>query len=706
MSRPEQPGIFESILVESQASESASKVSVQLAVLRKIKNVMLTVILFFAVYNFSIEYYSVAVLEIVFVLLIFLIWPRVEDGRFLTAVFTDVTITFASILLSMLLLTGGIERVGYIWAASFPLVAVLLKGMRGMVWAIGFLAANVLMLVGMHVSKMPMPYTVPELLQAAFAYMFNTVLAYAFEAVRIRQQVSRTFGLDRFRALIENSSDSIAIIDSMTNLLYVSPAYTRIYGYNYEEAIGQRGILMVHPDDRLRVMKVVAHALTCTEESTYTVRYRHKKKEGGWVFVETAGRFYTGENGERYAILSTRDISEQVNLELQLQQSQKLEAIGTLVGGIAHNINNVLAAIVGNVFLARGSVDESSAARVKLNKIDALSMKAKGMISQLLAFARKGPVKKRNIQLQDICHEVCSLVGNVIPASVTLHCDLAEEPLVIYGDATQLEQGMVNLLTNAKDALKDAEHPEIRFELEACQPDARFYTQHALDETKQLARIRVSDNGCGIDLNYIDRIFDPFFTTKEVGEGTGLGLSMLHGVVTMHHGAITVSSEPGKGTCFELYLPLCDEDADNVGADEGEGQKGPVRSHQDEMLLIVDDSEELLEVLGLTLQALGYRVLYAESGEQALEVFNQYADQIRLVLMDVVMPGMGGGEAVQQMRKMRPQLQVIFMTGYDEGEIKNDKLPSGCTVLRKPVEVETLSREISACLTAGEAAHE
>ncbi len=706
MSRPEQPGIFESILVESQASESANKVSVQLAVLRKIKNAMLIVILFFAIYNLSIEYYPVAVIEFVFVLVIFLIWPRVEDGRFLTAVFTDVTITFASILLSILLLTGGIERVGYIWAASFPLVAVLLKGMRGIIWAVGFLIANVLILTGIYVLQMPMPYTVPELLQAAFAYMFNTVLAYAFEAVRIRQQVNSTFGLDRFRVLIENSSDSIAIIDSMTNLLYVSPAYTRIYGYSYEEAIGQRGILMVHPDDRLRVMKVVAHALTCTEESTYTVRYRHKKKESGWVSVETAGRFYTGENGERYAILSTRDISEQVSLELQLQQSQKLEAIGTLVGGIAHNINNVLAAIVGNVFLARGSVDESSAARVKLNKIDALSMKAKGMISQLLAFARKGPVKKQNIMLQDICQEVCSLVGNVIPASVTLHCDLTEEPLVVYGDATQLEQGMVNLLTNAKDAVKEIEHPEIRFELEACQPDARFYAQHAMDATRKLACIRVCDNGCGIDRNYIDRIFDPFFTTKEIGEGTGLGLSMLHGVVTMHHGAITVSSEPGKGTCFELYLPLCDEGAKVLEESGGEGQKGPVRSHQDEMLLIVDDSEELLEVLGLTLQALGYRVLYAESGEQALEVFNQYADQIRLVLMDVVMPGIGGGEAVQQMRKIRPQLQVIFMTGYDEGEIKDDKLPCGCTVLRKPVEVETLSREISACLTAVEAADE
>ncbi len=706
MSRPEQPGIFESILVESQASESANKVSVQLAVLRKIKNAMLIVILFFAIYNLSIEYYPVAVIEFVFVLVIFLIWPRVEDGRFLTAVFTDVTITFASILLSILLLTGGIERVGYIWAASFPLVAVLLKGMRGIIWAVGFLMANVLILTGVYILQMPMPYTVPELLQAAFAYMFNTVLAYAFEAVRIRQQVNSTFGLDRFRVLIENSSDSIAIIDSMTNLLYVSPAYTRIYGYSYEEAIGQRGILMVHPDDRLRVMKVVAHALTCTEESTYTVRYRHKKKESGWVSVETAGRFYTGENGERYAILSTRDISEQVSLELQLQQSQKLEAIGTLVGGIAHNINNVLAAIVGNVFLARGSVDESSAARVKLNKIDALSMKAKGMISQLLAFARKGPVKKQNIMLQDICQEVCSLVGNVIPASVTLHCDLTEEPLVVYGDATQLEQGMVNLLTNAKDAVKEIEHPEIRFELEACQPDARFYAQHAMDATRKLACIRVCDNGCGIDRNYIDRIFDPFFTTKEIGEGTGLGLSMLHGVVTMHHGAITVSSEPGKGTCFELYLPLCDEGAKVLEESGGEGQKGPVRSHQDEMLLIVDDSEELLEVLGLTLQALGYRVLYAESGEQALEVFNQYADQIRLVLMDVVMPGIGGGEAVQQMRKIRPQLQVIFMTGYDEGEIKDDKLPCGCTVLRKPVEVETLSREISACLTAVEAADE
>ncbi|MDQ6971950.1 MAG: PAS domain S-box protein, partial [Mariprofundaceae bacterium] len=389
------------------------------------------------------------------------------------------------------------------------------------------------------------------------------------------------------------------------------------------------------------------------------------------------------------------DMTDQRMLEAQFRQAQKMESVGTLVGGIAHDFNNMLAGMLGQLYLVRHALQDDPAgcaevAIERINAVDRQGMRAAGVISQLMTFARKGQVDMQRLDVNQLAADAMRLHRVSIPENIAIEGRLGDA-LEIQGDSGMIQQMLLNLLTNARDALEGMAQPHIQISLGRFVPDAAFREQHTKFDAGAYACMQVRDNGCGIGEEQISRIFDPFFTTKEVGKGTGLGLAMLYGGMQTHHGHVLVESTPGEGTCFSLYFPLL----------EGAGEIAAIQTHElvrgaEQTILLADDEPSLLEVMQQALEMIGYRVLTASNGKQALDVFTEQHAAIDLALLDVVMPVMSGVEAAGAMRELRPELPVIFHTGYGE-EAKLDDVETWrvCTTVKKPVNIEALSRIIA-----------
>lgn len=380
------------------------------------------------------------------------------------------------------------------------------------------------------------------------------------------------------------------------------------------------------------------------------------------------------------------DITGQKRLEEQLLQSQKMEAIGTLVGGIAHDFNNTLAAIKGNIYLARHHMSDRSAVESKLNYIEELGDRAAEMVKQLLTFARKDMISTRPFSLTSFMSEEFKLSRSIIPENIDYSMRLSDQELMIHGDATQLQQALINLLNNARDAVAHVHQARITCALGLFHADADFLTRHPEVRSESLAHLSIEDNGEGIPPDVIDHIFEPFFTTKGVGEGTGLGLSMVYGSIQTHGGVIEVESLPGHGTAFHIYLPLTCERELPADDDEEEVQQG-----SGETVLLVDDEAAVLKTTGEVLQGLGYHVLLASNGEEGLQIYREHAAAIDVIISDAVMPKMGGMEFAGHVRRIDPAIPVIIITGYDRDWALNTRHVETETLL-KPFSVVELSR--------------
>jgi len=380
--------------------------------------------------------------------------------------------------------------------------------------------------------------------------------------------------------------------------------------------------------------------------------------------------------------------------ERKYQHAQKMESLGTLVGGIAHDFNNMLSGISANLYLIQRKVSDADANK-RLEKIGDLTMHAAEMIKQLMTFARKGDVQLKCFDLRAFFKKALELACVSIPEHIQCDIELPEEKLLIEGDATQIQQMLMNLLNNARDAVTGVEQPSIRVSLHRFHADASFLEQHHDAEASEYAVISVRDNGCGIDNDKIDKIFEPFYTTKEVGAGTGLGLAMIYGAVQAHGGVIDVQSELGTGTEISIYLLLPDVDDDAITPDAA----SQVVTGHGETILLVDDDEDLLEANKSLLISLGYRVHTASNGMEAVASFKSQRHNIELVVMDVVMPQLGGVAAAERIRELDTQAKIILTTGYDKDNELTCELPSeGQQVLNKPLVVEELSQVIWQCL--------
>ena len=379
-------------------------------------------------------------------------------------------------------------------------------------------------------------------------------------------------------------------------------------------------------------------------------------------------------------------------LEESFYQAQKMEALGTLVGGIAHDFNNMLAGMTGNLYLIKKKIKENPELVEKVNRVEQLAYRAAEMIQQLLTFARKGHIEMRPLPLTSFLKETLKLLRTSIPENITLDYKVSSELLFINGDATQLHQAVMNLVSNARDALENSSKPCIIVKLERFEADSRFIVKHPYFTKGPYGHLSVEDNGEGIPEENIEHLFDPFFTTKEQGKGTGLGLAMVFGAIKSHNGYIEVKSNIDAGTCFHIYLPLLHESDVSLPPSV---EESTILKGNGEIILLVDDDVHILESGRQVLESLGYQVLEASNGLEAIDMFYDNLDKISLIIMDVVMPELGGVESVHRIREDHPDVKVIFSTGYDkEGALPAELLSDKVSVLSKPYNINEIASAI------------
>ena len=344
-------------------------------------------------------------------------------------------------------------------------------------------------------------------------------------------------------------------------------------------------------------------------------------------------------------------------LEEQLRQAQKMEAIGHLAGGIAHDFNNILSAIVGYAHLTLLRMKDNDPSRVNIEHILAASGRAASLIQSLLAFSRKQIILLKLVDINEILHDIKTMLSRIIGEDIDFKVDTAAKRLTVEADKSQIEQALMNLATNARDAMPHG--GTLTISAEEVEIDGRFIQMHQFGEPGRYAVITVADTGVGMDEKTKKNIFEPFFTTKEVGKGTGLGLAMVYGTIKQHNGYINVYSEPGKGTTFKIYLPL-------AGSGEQPAEKKGVStvSAGTETILLVEDEETVRVIIRSLLEESGYRVLEAMDGEDGLRLFKENRGKIDLVLSDIIMPKMQGREMYEEIKKISPDIKILFISGY------------------------------------------
>ncbi|MBN4082540.1 response regulator, partial [Mariprofundus ferrooxydans] len=415
--------------------------------------------------------------------------------------------------------------------------------------------------------------------------------------------------------------------------------------------------------------------------------------DGQRVLLDTLKTPYYNEHKEIIGVIGiSRDITATKELEEKFNQAQKMEAVGTLVGGIAHDFNNVLAGITGNLYLAKKRLVDNPDVAKKLTNIETLSLRAADMIKQLLTFARKDSVRIQQLSLSSFIKEATRLLHASVPENIIFKENICTDPLFIDGDATQLQQVLMNLINNARDAVESTDQPCITMTVESFQPDLEFMEYHPEASQQPYAHISIQDNGYGISKDILEHIFEPFFTTKMPGKGTGLGLSMVFGAVRTHHGILDIESIEGDGSTFHIYIPQLQEKASILPAPKHIAQ---AKAHG-ELILLVDDEQYVRETTAEVLEAFGYKVLQAEDGLQAIDVFKKHQHDIDIVILDVVMPKLGGVESAAHIRMINANIPVIFVTGYDKEQmLKIGNQASNSAVLGKPIQFDKLHSIIS-----------
>jgi two-component system, cell cycle sensor histidine kinase and response regulator CckA len=484
---------------------------------------------------------------------------------------------------------------------------------------------------------------------------------------------------EHFRSLIENSSDVIAIVKDQGRFSYLSHTIQRILNYRPEDLIGRSVFEIIHPDDGTAVKAALERAVSQPAKAS-AVQFRCRHANGTWRTLEAIGTRRLDPSGQPGIVVNARDISERRQLEDQLRQAQKMESVGQLAGGVAHDFNNILTVIQGHAALLTSSTGLTSIQRNSLEQITLGADRAANLTRQLLTFSRKQMLQPRHLGLNDVVNNLAKMLQRILGEDIALHLNFQRDLPSVYADQGMLEQILMNLAVNSRDAMPRGGQLIINTRRAQLKPDEMPPDSPGAPD--QYIILSVGDTGTGIDPEHLPHIFEPFYTTKDVGKGTGLGLATVYGIVHQHHGWITVDSEPGRGTIFQIFLPSTNQEPDTV-ADATYTLPSRVGR---ETILLVEDEPALRNLVKNILERSGYRVLEAESAITALELWTDHHDEIDLLLTDMVMPdGMNGKELGQRLQIDKPQLPIIYSSGYSPDVIGEDFIENeGRHFLQKP----------------------
>ncbi len=508
----------------------------------------------------------------------------------------------------------------------------------------------------------------------------------AIEFVRdITQRRKAEQERDRLITAIDYAGEAVVITDVEGNIQYVNPAFERITGYSREEILGQNPRILKSGKHDKNFYKELWN--TITSGKTWTGRFINKKKDGTlYTEAATISPVFDKEGKIVNFVAVKRDVTEHLQLEEQLRQAQKMESIGRLAGGVAHDFNNTLGVIMGYAELALSKVGPHQQASQYLKEILAATQRAAEITRQLLAFARKQTISPKTLNLNETIEGMLKVLKRIIGEDIELTWIPGENLWPVNMDPTQVHQILINLVVNAKDAIEKS--GEITVETFNVTLDAEYCAFHIEAHPGDFVVIAVSDTGKGMPQEVLEKIFEPFFTTKP--EGTGLGLSTVYGIVKQNRGFINVYSEPGKGSTFKIYLPRClSKEEKNARELEEELPRG-----RGETILLVEDDRDLLALCQTILEGLGYKVYPFSSPEEALENFEELPSP-DMVITDVVMPGMSGKELVQKLQEIHPGLKVLYISGYTSNVIAHHGiLEPGIQLLPKPFSTKELATKV------------
>ena len=508
----------------------------------------------------------------------------------------------------------------------------------------------------------------------------------------------RKLAEERFRQLAENLDQVFWMLDiGMNKVLYVSPAFEKVWGRSPGALYQDRDWLLetVHPEDRDRFTALLAKVTSGSAEEYYRI----VRPDGTVRWIHDRAFVVRNPEGEPYRVAGiAEDITAQRELEEQLSHTNKMEAVGRLAGGVAHDFNNLLTIIGGYSQMLLETTHTGDPRRDKLEQILNAANRASILTKQLLAFSRRQVLQPRLVNVNHLLTNMETMLGRIIGEHISIETALDPELGSIKADPHQLEQVIMNLAVNARDAMPNGGV----FRIETSMADAvRSMTGESTGDGRRI-RLTISDTGCGMDEQIRERAFEPFFTTKGIGKGTGLGLSTVYGIVHQNQGMIHVSSAPGQGTVFELYFPAVTQ----AEAEEVAPSKPRLKPEATETILLAEDELAVRGLVRETLQQLGYTVLEATDGYEALKLVEDNKTEIHLLLTDVIMPLMNGHELATRLEAIRPGMKVLYMSGYTDDVLAFHGIGREIDFIQKPFSRADLAEKLEKVLSAGKSAGE
>jgi two-component system cell cycle sensor histidine kinase/response regulator CckA len=500
----------------------------------------------------------------------------------------------------------------------------------------------------------------------------------------------------KYRALVESIPDIIFSLAPDGSFHYIGPRWKKILDHEDQEVLGKYFIDFAPPEEHRYLIQVFKEVRD-HRQSVENIPLRLRHRDGTYrYFSGSAAPLRDGRGRVIGTIGIARDITEQKKLEEQLLQAQKMESIGNLAGGIAHDFNNLLSGILGYASFVKKKMSPRNPLYHSIQNIQRSAEQAADLVKQLLGFARKGKYEVKPVNINTLVQEVARFLKRTLDKRIRLVLDLDPHLKLVEGDETQLQQSLINICLNARDAMPDGGTLSIRTQNHSLGGSSSEKENGA--RGGEWVKITLSDTGLGMSPEVRSKIFEPFFTTKEAGRGTGLGLSMVYGIIHNHGGTIEVESQPGKGSSFTLILPALPEAKPRPSTDE---PKETLAEGGHETVLIVDDEEMIRQLGADILEDAGYTVLTASRGEEGLDLYRSFPGRIDLVLLDVIMPGMGGKETFRALRGLNPALKILLSSGYStDGGVEEILKEGAVGFIQKPYRDEVLLKKVREVLDA------